>query len=89
MVVMGSSTQRALTWKSLCVPSSEFGTHRVACFQSKQFARALCRSLDLSEFVSLARQFACYQMSFFHSLFCLVMVVYIVTVILTAVLCCL
>ena len=24
---LGSSTQRALTWKSLCVPSSEFGTH--------------------------------------------------------------
>ena len=25
---LGSSTQRALTWKSLCVTSSEFGTHR-------------------------------------------------------------
>ena len=55
----------------------------VACFQSEQFARELFRSLDLSEFVFLARQFACYQ-----SLFCLVTVVYIVTVILTAVLCC-
>ena len=45
--------------------SGEFGTHRVACFQSEQFARELCRSLDLSDFVSLARQFACYQMPFF------------------------
>ena len=25
---LGSSTQRALTWKSLCVPSGEFGMHR-------------------------------------------------------------
>ena len=24
---LGSSTQRALTWKSLCVPSSEVDTH--------------------------------------------------------------
>ena len=37
----------------------------VACFQSEQFARELSRSLDVSEFVSVARQFACYQMSFF------------------------
>ena len=25
---LGSTTLRALTWKSLCVPSSEFDTHR-------------------------------------------------------------
>ena len=62
----------------------------VACFPSGQLVRELCRSLDLSEFVSLARQFACYQMSFFHSFVLLGHgSVYIVTVILTAVLCCL
>ena len=35
---LGSSTQRALTWKSLCVPSGEGGTHSVACSLSEQFA---------------------------------------------------
>ena len=47
------------------VPVVSLACTEVACFQSEQFARELSRSLDLSEFVSLARQFACYQMSFF------------------------
>ena len=34
---LGSSTQRALTWKSLCVTSAEGGTHTVACSLSEQF----------------------------------------------------
>ena len=29
---LGSSTQRALTWKSLCVPSGEDGTHSSSLF---------------------------------------------------------
>ena len=29
---LGSSTQRALTWKSLCVPSGEDGTHSSCLF---------------------------------------------------------
>ena len=36
---LGSSTQRALTWKSLCVPSSEFDTHS----SSLLFAFTVCR----------------------------------------------
>ena len=35
---LGSSTQRALTWKSLCVTSGEGGTHSAACSLSEQFA---------------------------------------------------
>ena len=35
---LGSSTQRALTWKSLCVPEMRMTRTVVACFQSEQFA---------------------------------------------------
>ena len=35
---LGSSTQRALTRKSLCVPSGEGDTHSVACSLSEQIA---------------------------------------------------
>ena len=91
---LGSSTQRALTWKSLCVPSGEDDTHSgslLSVLNSLQensgfvpvpFSR-LCQLLRL-----LLDSLACYQMSFFHSLFSFVMIVYVMTVILTAVLCC-
>ena len=33
---LGSSTQRALTWKSFCVPSGDGGTHRCSLFFDRQ-----------------------------------------------------
>ena len=46
---LGSSTQRALTWKSLCVPSSDGDTH------SCSFAFRLNSLQNTSGFLSLFR----------------------------------
>ena len=39
---LGSSTERALTWKSLCVPSGDKGTHRCGLLLFRQTASYLC-----------------------------------------------
>ena len=50
---LGSSTQRALTWKSLCVPSSDGNTHsggfavRLNSLQNTSGFLCLCHVLDL------------------------------------------
>ena len=50
---LGSSTQRTLTWKSLCVTSSDGDTHsgsfafRLNCLQNTSGFLSLCRVLDL------------------------------------------
>ena len=92
---LGSSTQRALTWKSLCVPSSEGDTHR----GSLLFVGTVCRitiafvPVSRSRFVTVCCEScstvwpaACVSFSQFS--FSFVMVVHIMTVILTAALCC-
>ena len=91
---LGSSTQRALTWKSLCVPSSEGDTHSgsllfvwTVCRMSSGVCPLLCDSL-LRLSCSTVWPAACVSFSS-QSSFSFVMVVYIVTVILTAELCCL
>ena len=49
---LGSSTQRALTWKSLCVPSGEDGTHSSSLFfalnrmQDVQWRLSMCLVVD-------------------------------------------
>ena len=85
---LGSSTQRALTWKSLCVPSGEFGMHRGSLLS------VLNSCMRIAVLATCLICFSCSTVCllpdvFLHSLFCLVMVVYIMTVILAAVLCCL
>ena len=84
---LGSSTQRALTWKSLCVPSGEFGMHRGSLL-------SVLNSCLRIAVLATCRIFSCLTVCllpdvFLHSCFCLVMAVYIMTVILAAVLCCL
>ena len=85
---LGSSTQRALTWKSLCVPSGEFGMH------SGSLLPVLNSCLRIAVLATCRICFSCSTVCLLpdvclHSFFCLVMVVYIMTVILTAVLWCL
>ena len=82
---LGSSTQRALTWKSLCVPSGEFGMH------SGSLLSVLNSCMRIAVLATCLICFSCSTVCmlpdvFLHSLFCLVMVVYIMTIILTAVL---
>ena len=72
---LGSSTQRALTWKSLCVPGSDGDTHsrsfafRLYGLQDNSGFLSLCRVLDLRQFAAyLARQFGQLLVSPSHSL---------------------
>ena len=67
---LGSSTQRALTWKSLSVPSSDGDTHsccfafRLNILHNRSVFLSLFRDLDL-------RQFAAYFADRFASCLCL------------------
>ena len=64
---LGSSTQRALTWKSFCVPSGEDDTHSSSLLQH---VSGVCPLLCDSLLRYLARQFGQLLVSlfFFHSL---------------------
>ena len=81
----GLRHSRALTWKSLCT--------EVACFHSEQFAgeKRFCPCVVLSSLSVCVSCLTVCQLPgvSFHSLLSLVMIMYIVTVILPAALCCL
>ena len=93
---LGSSTQRALTWKSLCVPSGEGDTHS-GCLL---FVSSVCRITVACVFVSRSRfvtvccvscstVWASYLCLLFQSSVSFFIVVYTMRVTLTAELWCL
>ena len=82
---LGSSTQRALTWNSLCVLSGEGGTHSL---QDVKWLLSLCLVVD-SLLRLLLDTLGQLLVSLFTDLPVFVMIVCIMTVILTAELWCL
>ena len=89
---LGSSTQRALTWKSLCVPSGEGDTNsgsllfvKTHCMMSVAFVHCFVTVCCVSCSTVLT---SCLCLLLSQSSFSFVMVVYIMTVMITAELWC-